>query len=244
MRKIIFGLMVGVISLFGTSVSVERSHYDYNEKFQDETSSKLLLVGRAGKSTIVGSAEEISRFGFKDKQVGVESYTPLLHKDDRLYVNALFLIAPSNEFLSNYEYGVNVYKGIFKDTEIGAGYKEMNFMTSTVRLTKVMLSTDLIYGIRLGETITHNLGDQTTSYDTSFDFNNEKDIKIKYTYGFGKSMENFGALGIKEVKRYTNLIQFKYRIIESTELGLSYVHEIYEPIYTKDGGTISLSYNW
>lgn len=233
-----------VVGLFGASVSIERAHYDYHKKFQKEDSTKILMVGRAGRTTLVGSAEEVSRYGLKDKQIGVEVYIPLLKKEDKLYVNSSLFVAPSNEFLTNYEYSLNVYKGIFDATEIGVGYKEMDFNANRVHLSKFMISTNAINGIQIGETVTFNIKDKMSSYDTYIIFNNDKNLKMKYTYGFGDSLEDFGVNGLREIEHRTHTGLISYKIVNSTEIGLMYVHEVYETIYTKDGGSITLSYTW
>lgn len=233
------------VFLLASSVTVQRTHYSYHDKFQNEDDTKIALMGRMGNFTIVPTVESVNRYGMEDTQYGLDLYSPIGSKDNKMYVYVGATNTPGAKFLPQSEYSASLYKGVLTSTELGLGFKEMIYDTQTIKMVKFMGSTNLpLPSFRIGETITYVTNDGTCSYDTFIGYDNENKLKVKYIYGFGNSTADFGIAGVRTLKHHSSTVLVNYKFTPRWELGGSYVNEVYETLYTKDGGSVNVTYSW
>lgn len=245
--SIILLLSAICVDLFATSVSIQESYYDYHDKFPDEKDTKITAVlPKVGRATIIGSIEDINRYGLNAQQAGVEIYSNIGNTDDKIWGYSTLYLA-NKDFLPKYDFSAALFKGgIFGNSEIGFGYKRMSYVTQSTDIFKgiVTFPAFIIPSTTIMETFSIIPENNTHSLNSKIIYNNEKDTKMFYSYTFGNTSEDFGFLGVKKIDQTSHIIGIEHEVYKKITFGVELLHESYKDFYNKTGGNVSLRLDW
>jgi hypothetical protein len=245
MYKIIIFLFLS-ITTFADSFSFQKEYFSYTNNIPSENNIRLTEATKINDQTIVFNYLNSHKYGFNDNQYGIDLYSKLGEKDDKMYGYISFLISPEHNFLAKDVYSATIYKGFnFNNTEINLAIKRMEFYTDNVSLLTFGFNTDIIDPkFILKEDVTYLPKNQKASFFTSFSYNNWNTFKLSYAYEFGNSIENLGFQGLKNVNHSQHIIDFNYKFSEHIIGDLMFNHTNYETLYIQHGMITSLSYIW
>lgn len=246
MIKIILNILALAAISFAASVTIQKSHYDFKDKFKQENNTKIIgVLPKIGRMTVIGSVEDINRYGLNAQQYGGEIYSTFGEKEERMWGYTSLYLANEN-FLPKYDLAGAFYKGIFESSEIGFGYKRMVYTNSTIDIYKLLCTYPAI--ILPSTTIMHALSyspkNETHSFNTKVVFNNEDGLKMFYSLTVGNTAEDFGFFGVRKIDQLSNIAGIDYTVHKNISIGGEFVKESYKDFYDKTGGNVFLRVNW
>ena len=155
-----------------------------------------------------------------------------------------FSYSPDSSFLPKTTYGFEIFQTLNK-FEISFGYNHMNFKDSNVDIFSpgfiLYLPKDFILKEKL------YLVPKTNSYTLVTTISKEIVCKlsIKYGFGFGTISERLTTLSdIQKFSSYFHLFETEYRFKENFSIGLDFLYENRENLYTRRGLGLFLRYWW
>jgi len=218
-------------SYFDLSPSYRKSEKEYGVEVSQHLNQWVFLI----------SAKKFERFGLEDNQLYMEIY-PYLGKTRWGYLS--FSYSPDASFLPKTTYGFEVFQGLSK-FEISFGYNHMSFKDSNVDMFFpgfiLYLPKDFILEEKL------YLVPKTDSYSFVTTISKEVVCKflVKYSFGFGTISERLTTLSdIQKFSSYFHLFETEYRFKENFSIGLDFLYENRENLYTRRGLGLFLRYWW
>lgn len=229
-------------------VSIGYSHFRYSNSIPDERTWQFSAVQRLWGKTFVGQVESIERFGKRDTLFSGEVYSPLWH---RAWGNFAFSFSPNPKFSSHWTLGGAVYQGIgtsnplLSRLELSLGYRHMSFSQSEVDLLSPGFTIYLPYNLWLTEQIYLVPKTGARSLSSRLDWEPKERWHAYVSGSFGQSVERpTAAPDVVKVTTFRVGGGLQFPLTEQILAEVSYHYEDRVKRYSREGGTIKLTYSW
>lgn len=222
---------------------VKGAFYEYNKGVDDERSYTIELSRRIRKLTIITRYTNIHRFGLKDNQAGFDIYSTL-GKGTKRWGYVALSFSPDADFLPRLTVGGAVYQG-YRNFEFSAGYTHMRFKTSRVDIFIPGIIVYFPYGFFLDERLYIIPENDTSALVSKLNYKPDDKINGFYSFAFGKSAEEIGALqDVEEFTTYSHRLGVEYRINAPFSVGTELYYRHRKGLYDTTGVSIFMRYWW
>lgn len=238
----------GNVSSSRDHVSIGYSHFRYSNAIPDERIWQFTAVKHMGGQTFVGQIESIDRFGKHDTVFSGEIYSSFWNK---AWGDLAFSFSPNPQFSSQWTLGGDFYQGLgvlhplLQRLELSCGYRHMSFASTQVDLLSPGITVYLPFNLWLTEQIYMVPKTGSQSLSSRLDWEPMDRWHAYVTGSFGQSAERPTA--VQDIAKVNTLHLgggLKLPLTRRITAEVTYQYEDREKRYSREGGTINLTYLW